>query len=258
VIFILESDEFQIILGSMFGDGGIYYKNCNIPRFCEKHSTKQYEYLKWKSEFLIRYKPRLYNYEYGAFLETASSCDFIDFREKFYSKSNIKSLDVDLLYKLRPLGMAVMYMDDGYYNNRDDICYFYMFMKSKESQKYIGEFLLERYGIEYNIYSHKNGWSIGLCGKNKDRFLDIISPYIPDCMSYKLGNLNDWDSRVKKKEYGIKYRNNNRNKLLKQKKEYRLKNVDKIRINRKEFYISNKSRISLEQKNKRELHKLFL
>ncbi len=57
----------QILLGSILGDGCIYYrkrKNCPEINFIETHSLKQKKYLLWKNRSKIKNQIDLRKYTY--------------------------------------------------------------------------------------------------------------------------------------------------------------------------------------------------
>lgn len=110
-----ETDDiYQILLGSLLGDGSIHKKENNNAYFYEQHCLEQSDYLKWKESILSKkFHTRYANSNSGYTgnksirLETGNSFDlnkWVNFR---------KNIDLEKLYKLSPLGLAVWFMDDG-------------------------------------------------------------------------------------------------------------------------------------------------
>ena len=121
---IINSDTEQVLLGSVLGDGSLClntkYSNSNAY-FSEAHSLKQKDYLLWKDEYLKCFNTII---EYGSKtlksnqkvysqvrLRSKSNATLTKYYKDFYFK-HIKLVTQKILNKLKPLGLAVWYMDD--------------------------------------------------------------------------------------------------------------------------------------------------
>ena len=208
---ILEiSDEAeQVILGSILGDGSIT-KYCR-PKDTKKllnsnltinHGIKQKEYIEYKKEILERNNIKCHLFftegekikphyikgilvkENGNYtLRTQRNVVFNKYRNIFYS--NRKHIS-RYIYKLKALGLAIWYMDDGYYSNNEiNIC---TNSFSYKEVALLQEILKHNFEIETTIYKSNLGHPIlhiKVC--SRQRFLNIVTPYICNCLKYKLG-----------------------------------------------------------------------
>jgi hypothetical protein len=111
-------DVYQVVLGSLLGDGSVYKKNQNNAYFYEQHCKEQEEYLEWKNKILSKkFHTRYVSSKSGytkrdsVRLETGNSEYFnqwVSFR---------KEVDLEKIYKMSALGLAIWFMDDGSKNN---------------------------------------------------------------------------------------------------------------------------------------------
>lgn len=183
----LSADERwdQVLLGSLLGDCGIYYKNNSNPWLNENHAQEQAEYLEWKRS-VLSLKIRTISTNptsgftgkplvgiYGA--ASPVLLPYKDFRKTF-----------DGLERLGRLGLAVWYMDDGCAGNG--------FRISTEgwdepTNQMLAEFLHRRFGLDVELMSYerdgKKYWClVGGVGA-KRRLSELCRQYIHSTMAYK-------------------------------------------------------------------------
>jgi hypothetical protein len=185
----LTEEEYQVILGSFLGDGSAEIENTRA-RYRANHSLKQKEYVDWlrnKLDRLVRADPNIYkNGGWGTLnysLHTLGHPDILKIAEELYI-NNKKTVTREYLNKLTPLGLAIWWMDDG---SESGMLSTHSF--SKEENKIIVKYLKEVWNIDSKIYhvKSKDLYCILIRNKSLDNFRDIIKPYIPDCMKYKIG-----------------------------------------------------------------------
>lgn len=212
ILDITDTAE-QIILGSILGDGCIipYRRPENTKLLLNSHLTithciKQYEYILYKKDLfenegikchvLKMRPPKKKHYikgievkENGSFnLKTVRNVSFNKYRDMFY---NGKKYVNRYIYKLNPLGLAIWYMDDGNYyvrkkGNAQITLYTNCF--SIKDDNLLVKMLKHNFNIDASLHKTANiGRCIYIRSKSRDRFLELVRPYICDCMKYKIG-----------------------------------------------------------------------
>ena len=181
----LTYEQYQILLGSLLGDGSIN-KYANRASYTTNHSYKQIEYVDWiynKLKNICRSKPKLtrnggwgtYNYQ----LSTLGRIEILDLYNILYI-NNIKTVTMEYLSKLDTLGLAVWFMDDGSYGSLSTHSF------SKEENELISEFLYYKWTIKTKVKKYKNKDLYYLQINNMKYFSELISEYIHPSLQYKL------------------------------------------------------------------------
>lgn len=197
----LNFDE-QVLLGSMLGDGHIrIHPNGKNPDFREEHSLKQRDYLLWKNSFLhfkIGYNKRFdKRFEGGNYisisLSSCSSPSLLEYYHLFYpNKTKVISKQILKILNLR--GLAVWWCDDGSlccYPTKKGFCYQGVLSTQKFTLK---EHLLiqnwfKKLGLKTKIKeNNKHQNFLTFANMDIKKLSDLIRPFIPKSMSYKLTN----------------------------------------------------------------------
>ncbi len=189
-----NSEEFQIILGSVLGDGSLIKTHTNGGTILKiAHCEKQKEYLEYKWNFLKnnaseikhykfhdsrRKNPEYYNYQFY----TKSSKTLNEMYNNWYHPYKIIYRE-DLL-KLAPLGLAIWYMDDGY-KVKDGGAMLCTNNFTKFELEIIKDMFLKNFNIEVTLNNNVSNL-VYIPFKEFPKFKKIIEPYIIDCMKYKL------------------------------------------------------------------------
>jgi len=205
---IFSPEQEQIIIGSLFGDASLFSLDtpiCNSG-FRVSHSEKDKGYVFWKYQelkstglFPIRPKPRSlrgFKKSVSWLLQSRRDPYFTYLRSLFYPNRK-KVVSQGCLEKLSPLGLAVFYMDDGFFNwgrgkNRTrkyprvslSTCGF-----TYEDNESLRDWLNRTYFLHFHI--NLNPYPILRLGREYEvnRFLDIVRPYIIPSMARKLGEV---------------------------------------------------------------------
>lgn len=174
----------DVAIGSLLGDGYIDKRCLNIA-----HSVKQKEYMEYKSNLiadicngkmygrkdngkLTSYRMRTYHHDYYDVL-----------RNEWYKERKIipKTIKKDLT----PLAIAIWYMDDGCLRGKDcgriATCSF-----DKEEVELLTQSLNSRYGLNVRVMKECKYYNIYIPKKSFLIFREVIKPYVPECMQYKL------------------------------------------------------------------------
>jgi superfamily II DNA or RNA helicase/intein/homing endonuclease len=183
ITYGLNSDQYQIILGSFLGDGNIQTLASKRYRMKIIHGYKQEEYCRWKANMFNCNINFIEKNGYNQTPAFAFSTKFFDSTDVIPSKKSI-GCPQWLIDKIDPRGLAIWYMDDGSIDLKGSQITLSVCAFPEESVKRIAKGL-ERFNIKAKIFFHKY-YYIKI---NKDStiiFLNLIAPYIHDSMKYKL------------------------------------------------------------------------
>lgn len=186
-----NKNQEQVLLGSLLGDGCIY-KNYKSFSYCEIHSLSQKDYLLWKNRFLKFNFKRGKSYDKRfkkVYFQTVIKKGSIYFKEFYYLfyPNGKKNITKDILNKLEPLGLAVWFMDDGYYNYNGDNISLYTQGFGLEGNKIIQDWFKNKWNINSKIDSSRGYYYTRLTKKEGFKFTNLIKPYIIPSMEYKIG-----------------------------------------------------------------------
>jgi hypothetical protein len=195
------SHQLDVILGSLLGDARLECRSKGIrasytARLRVHHGDKQKEYVWWKYEILkdlVSKNPRKISCvnkkrnlkEVSWYFHTKSLKNFGIIHEIFY-KNGVKKFPTDIFPIFTDKMLAVWYMDDGSNNYTNITLSTHSF--SLEDQNIIVDFLKNKYHINPTIVKDRKQWKISLGRKDYQKFISIVSPFIPKAMSYKIDN----------------------------------------------------------------------
>ena len=183
-------DEFQVLYGTILGDANLNHMSTNVCGSMA-HCVRQKEFIEFKHQMLQRFTSdirekksidyRFKNPEYYSYyMYIKSSKALNDLYPKVY-KNKVKYINKELLYKLTGLGIATWYMDDGSNGHYGYILCTNSF--SKEDLQLIQNFFKEKYDINTTIRKDN---TIYIKADSKQKFKNLVSPYIIESMKYKL------------------------------------------------------------------------
>lgn len=195
----LTHKQKELIFGCLLGDG--YCRkvgNDKNAHFEFQHSLKQKEYVDYKRSFLLNIPGRVYEYvrhdirtnvEYYTYTASfLTNLCFTNFHTIFYS-SGKKRIPVEYLDELyTPFALAIHYMDDGSCSkhsncNTYDICIATCSFSIDDLNQLV-YFLKKKFDLEFKIQKSSN--RIRLRSKDISKFINLIKPYVPECMLYKI------------------------------------------------------------------------
>lgn len=197
-IFDLEENLYQVLIGSMMGDGGVHRINKGHNYyFKEAHGPKQKDYLLWKKDVFSVFCP-CYCEKNIAFSTPVHSI-FKKLREEFYNEQECRKAYVPLKYieKLNALGLLIWYLDDGRQHHTFNPTIASGLFTKEDLQKTI-----DIINKNLNLHSHIQGphidkrtggsmFTIYFPTVDQEKLLtswqEIFSKHkMPDCMKYKL------------------------------------------------------------------------
>jgi len=194
----LSSRQKIILYGLILGDGYLQKTGKKNARLRLEHSEKQREYLFWKVSNLknlfnrkptkmIRKHPNGIEYKYYR-VQSNSSSFLGKLQQKFY-RDGKKLIPEDInKYLKSPQTLALWYMDDGYYYERDKSAHLFLPKFKKTDLERLKKAFEANYGIicEYYCRPDRKSCQLNFTGKNLDKLYSIIDPYIIPSMKYKL------------------------------------------------------------------------
>lgn len=194
--YTFDEKEFQVILGSLLGDGSLvkYHKNGGaILTF--NHCVEQEEYIKYKQSLLSnicnkvnlydKYDERLKTPKYQQFsVYSKSIIELAEMHERWYVP--IKSVCYEDVKNLGPLGLAIWYMDDGYKNRPYGGCTLCTNCFDSNSLEILKKVLHDNFNI--CVTSNQASGVLYIPSSEFPKFKKIVEPYIVSCLNYKVSS----------------------------------------------------------------------
>jgi hypothetical protein len=189
-----NSEEFQVILGSILGDGCLiktHTKGGTILKVA--HCEQQKEYLEYKWNILKNNASEIKHYKFY----DSRRKNPVYYNYQFYTKSS-KSLNKMYynwyhpykiiykkdLFKLSPLGLAIWYMDDGY-NVKSGGAMLCTNNFTRNDLEIIKEMFLHNFNLKVTLNNTASNL-VYIPSTEFPKFKKIIEPYMIDCMKYKI------------------------------------------------------------------------
>lgn len=193
----ISEEANQIILGSLLGDGSIFYKtsNCILSIL---HSTVQEDYILYKKELLIQanlevkishskgyvstIEGRKIKNSGRIYLYSRVNQAFNIYRSTWYPEDT--KIVPRTVYELTALGLAIWFMDDGSSN----ISSFYLSTNGFNvlDIERLVDMLDKNFNITSSIHKNKDSHILYINSESRQLFIDTIRPYICDSMKYKI------------------------------------------------------------------------
>jgi hypothetical protein len=181
----------SVLIGSMLGDGRLS-RTENASRYQENHADDQKDYLAWKVEewgswVSTEMKPVVWKKPEGDFhgwrFHTVSHPSLNEWHALFYDRVGPKRLSREVLPLVDELALAIWFMDDGSAGWWPCIT-FGMDVASQGMAMAI----FDRFGFKprWDLMKGNTGNFIFEGEDQAHRFIDIVSPHMPECMLHKL------------------------------------------------------------------------
>src|SRR3989338_6200155 len=196
---LLNREEHDLIIGSLLGDASIR-KRLRNSCFRVAHSVKQEEYAKYKQNVLRIFGTSEYTEKERIIKErtvkmfyfsTRTHPVFNYYRNLFYN-SGRKQVTREILSQLNPSSLAIWICDDGSYETKQGYIILCTNSYSKEEHSLMKKFFNEKFGLNPTI-GFRDGKYYYLRFKQDDskKLIEIVRPFIPESMKYKIGEKND-------------------------------------------------------------------
>jgi len=199
----LSDSQWQVILGSVMGDGNLskpVRTTDHSARFRMGHGAKQAPYLEWKVSLLGNIpNSRRKNSKGAVFADFTPLAELGELREMVYQGDRKKHLTWDYLKKLTPLALAIWYMDDGCFtvrskgvqlrtrggSGRIEICVEAMSLGTRDR---LLQYLRETHGLDVKLFKKgpRNVATLQFTTAAAAKFQKLVAPYVHPSMDYKL------------------------------------------------------------------------
>jgi recombination protein RecA len=196
----LTAAQRSIIVGSLLGDGHLETQNGRKTfRLKVEHTAAQRFYVEWLYEQLRAWvltppasKQKRVNgiITTHFWFQTLSVAQLRFYGMQFYDNNGHKKVPKIIRKLLTPLALAVWFMDDGSAKSKHHralILNTHCF--SRREIGILQQALLQRYEVESNIRTQKDGLQLLISGEHARAFYLIIAPHILPGFEYKLGAL---------------------------------------------------------------------
>jgi len=192
----LSERQKAIVIGTLLGDGCLE-ANGRYVRLRTDHSEHQKKYVFWKfhqmhnltsgkPRFVKYYDKRTHKiYKHWRF-DTISTEEFVPFKNSFYTNGkkqiplNIKEL------LIKPLSVAVWFMDDGYRRKDCKGAYFNTQAYSRQGQRLLQEALEINFEIKTRIHWAHGRPKLYIPSIEFDAFQNLIKHEAIPCLEEKL------------------------------------------------------------------------
>ncbi|WP_396445271.1 intein-containing recombinase RecA [Actinomadura sp.] len=198
----LSDQQWQVILGSVMGDGNLSpnRRGRSGVRFRMGHGADQEAYLDWKTSLLGNIEhSRTTNAKGAVFADFTPLPELDEVRQVVYFGDGKKHFTWDYLKALTPLALAVWYMDDGCFTVRSkgvqerteggtgriEIC---VEAFSPGSRERMVEYLRDTHGLDVKLTLRgaRAVSVIQFTTAASAQFQKLIAPYVPEAMEGKL------------------------------------------------------------------------
>jgi recombination protein RecA len=192
----LTYEQEQLILGSLLGDASLSYRQeQGAYDFQVGHCLGQKELLEYKANILGT-KVRSYikdenSYSAGKefFITSYYNKYELDRIYKICFSDGIKTVSEEWVSAVNEMAIAIWFMDDGTssYIQNSVMARFSTLSFTKE-QLEILQRRLEDFDVDTTLQKHADGTGlvIAIRQSSVNKFMDLIDPYIVDCMKYKI------------------------------------------------------------------------
>ncbi|WP_448499775.1 intein-containing recombinase RecA [Mycolicibacterium thermoresistibile] len=199
----LSDQQFQIVLGSLMGDGTLSPdpRGRNGVRFRMGHGADRVDYLEWKTALLGNIKHSTgENAEGARFVDFTPLPELAELRRAVYlGDDGRKFISEEYLKALTPLALAIWYMDDGSLtvrseglqqgtaggSGRIEICVEAM---TEGSRIRLRDHLRDTHGLDVRLRQAGAGGKAVLVFSTAAtaEFQELVAPYMAPSMEYKL------------------------------------------------------------------------
>jgi recombination protein RecA len=198
----LSDQQFQVVLGSLMGDGNLSpnRRDRNGVRFRLGHGAKQAEYLEWKTALMGNIKHSMRENAKGArFVDFTPLPELAELQRAVYVGDGKKFLSEEYLKALTPLALAIWYMDDGSFtvrsqglqqrtlggSGRIEICVEAM---SEGSRVRLRDYLRDTHGLDVRLRVSGAAAKAVLVFSTAAtaKFQELVAAYMAPSMEYKL------------------------------------------------------------------------
>jgi len=192
----LTREQNSVLFGMILGDGYLQKTGRLNARLRLEHGYRQKEYLLWKikklqpifqgrPKYLERIHP-LTKKTYKYWRHQSQSTPYLGKLRRIFYPNGKKKIPDNFEKYINPLMLAVWYMDDGYYYQRDKCSYLYLGNISREEANIVSSTMLKKFGIQTKAKQKKRGFAIYFPHSQVEKLKLLIKGYIINQFNYKL------------------------------------------------------------------------
>lgn len=187
----------SILVGLILGDAYLQKTGKQNARIRLEHSIKQKEYLEWKilqlSNFFqtkiqtLERKNPILGKTYTYVRAQSMSSSEIGKLQRFFYRESIKVIPdtIQILLK-NPLSLAVWFMDDGYYYQRDNISYIYIPNYEERSRQLLLQAFKDNFQLMPVVKSKKRRLVLVFNVNETKNLMELIKRFVIPSMQYKI------------------------------------------------------------------------
>lgn len=194
-MIFLSKEQKSILFGTILGNGCLQKTGKKNARLRLEHRNSQKEYLLWKVEKLkklfqgkAKYLERIHpitKKKYCYWRHQSQSTPYLGKLRKIFYPDGSKKIPEDIEKYLTSLSLAVWYMDDGYYYQRDRSSYLYLRKVSRGEAETLSQKILEKFNISTQVLQKKKGYAIYFSPKETKKLKQLIKGYTISQFAYK-------------------------------------------------------------------------
>jgi recombination protein RecA len=198
----LGDQQWQVILGSLLGDGNLSPNrhDRNGVRFRLGHGAKQRDYLDWKVSLLGNIGcTRRTNVDGASFADFRPLPELAELQRAVYLGDGKKTISWEYLKALTPLALAIWFMDDGTFTLRSKgrqvrsaggsgRVQFCIEAMTEGSRDRLVDYLGDTYGLlgSWRRVGTTQKAVLTFDTASSRKFLDLVATYVHPSMDYKL------------------------------------------------------------------------
>lgn len=198
-LLLVNPKEHDLIIGSLMGDASIRQREKNSC-FRFSHSIKQKDYSEFKRDILSNFNISEFrevtrrikiHFIHAIDFATKTHPVFNYYRRLFY-QNNIKKITLEILNQINAKSLAYWICDDGSLCKKQEYIILCTNAYSLEEHELMKNFFNQRFNINPSIsFRDKKYYYLRFTKQDSKRLIEIIRPFIPKCMLYKIGGKNE-------------------------------------------------------------------
>ena len=194
----LTQEQKSIIYGTVLGDG--YLRATGKKNACLRleHGAKQRDFLFWKVKMLAplfqgkpKYLERIHpltKKTYCYWRHCSQTTPYLGKMRKLFYPQGKKRIPENIDKYLTSLALAVWYMDDGYYYQRDKCSYLYLGNVSVTEAQRVFQVLKDKFNLSTSVKKKKKGYAIYFSPNEAEKLKQLIKSYTIPLFDYKFSS----------------------------------------------------------------------
>ncbi len=194
----LNQEQKSVLYGVILGDGYLQKTGDKNARLRLEHGYRQKEFLLWKIKMLApifqgkpKYIKRIHpqtqrTYRYWRIQSQAMP--YLGKMRKIFYPNSKKQIPTILAKYLKPITLAVWYMDDGYYYKRDKCSYLYLGNVSQNEAEITRKALKDNFNLLSRVKSKKKGYAIYFSPEQTKNLHNVIRQHVIPLFDYKFSS----------------------------------------------------------------------